>query len=87
MTGVTSCQSCGMPLGSPAEHAGADETNPYCSHCVTETGELQPFEERFERVTQWGIRKDGLDRRAAEQRAREYMRSMPAWRDHPALRS
>jgi hypothetical protein len=36
-------------------------------------------------MTQWAMRKDGLGRAAAELRTRAYMRSMPAWRDHPAL--
>ena len=85
MTRETSCLSCGMPLTSPTDHARGDEDIPYCAHCTTESGELQPFEERFSRMTQWSMRKDGLDRVAAEQRTREYMRSMPAWRDHPAL--
>jgi hypothetical protein len=85
MTTEMSCLSCGMPLTSPDDHARGDEGTPYCVHCTTETGELQPFEERFDRMTQWAMHKDGLDRAAAEQRTREYMRSMPAWRDHPAL--
>jgi hypothetical protein len=85
MTKEASCLSCGMPLTSPADHARGDEDIPYCAHCTTESGELQPFEERFSRMTQWSMRKDGLDRVAAEQRTREYMRSMPAWHDHPAL--
>ncbi|MGD1053871.1 MAG: zinc ribbon domain-containing protein [Candidatus Dormibacteria bacterium] len=83
----TSCLSCGMPLTSPADHARGDEGIPYCVHCTTESGELQSFEQRFDRMTQWSMRKDGLDRSAAEQRTREYMRSMPAWREHPALAS
>jgi len=85
MSTETSCLSCGMPLTSPADHARGDEAIPYCVHCTTESGELQPFEERFDRMTQWAMRKDGLDRSAAELRTRAYMRSMPAWRVHPAL--
>ena len=65
MTTETSCLSCGMPLTSPADHARGDEDIPYCAHCTTESGELQPFEERFDRMTQWSMRKDGLDRAAA----------------------
>jgi hypothetical protein len=76
-----------MPLTSPADHARGDEDIPYCAYCTTERGELQPFEERFDRMTQWSMRKDGLDRATAEQQTREYMRTMPAWRDHPALAS
>jgi hypothetical protein len=69
------CRSCGMPI----------EMGPYCPHCVDEAGQLQPFEERFERMVQWMMRHEPLDRSAAEARTREYMRSMPAWRDHPGL--
>lgn len=79
---TTTCQSCGMPLAvSTGEPAPL-----YCRYCTTESGELQPFEERFERMTQWAMRKDGLERAAAETYTRGYMRGMPAWRDHPALK-
>ena len=87
MSTEATCLSCGMPLTSAADHARGDEAIPYCAHCTTESGELQPFEERFDRMTQWSMRKDGLDRAAAERQTREYMRTMPAWRDHPALAS
>jgi len=85
MTITTSCQSCGLPLMGAADHALGDESIPYCVHCTTPSGELQAFEERFERMTQWAMREDGLDRSTAEVRTRAHMRSMPAWRDHPAL--
>jgi Putative zinc ribbon domain len=84
---VFACESCGMAMSAPEDHALGDASNPLCRYCVTEAGELQPFEERFERMVQWGVRKEGLAREMAEQRAREYMRTMPAWRDHPQLRS
>jgi len=29
--------------------------------------------------------RDRLDRAEAERRTREYMRTMPLWKDHPAL--
>jgi hypothetical protein len=71
------CQSCGMPI----------ETGPYCQYCADDQGRLQPFEERLERMTQWTMRNEPkLDRKAAENRARAYMRTMPAWKDHPGLK-
>ncbi len=85
MSTVASCQSCGMRLSAPEEHARGDETIPYCMHCTTERGELQSFEERVERVAQWTMRTAGLDRAAARARSLEHMRSMPAWRHHPHL--
>ncbi len=69
------CESCGMPI----------EMGPYCPYCVDPSGKLQPFEERFERMVQWSMRKEGLTRPEAERKTREYMRTMPAWKGHPKL--
>jgi hypothetical protein len=52
---------------------------------VNDSGLLQSFEERFERMVQWRMRREPLDRAAAEERTRAHMRTMPAWRGHPAL--
>jgi hypothetical protein len=79
------CESCGMPMHTAEDHAAGHPGSAWCRYCSAEDGSLQPFEERFERMTQWAVRKDGLDRAAAEAKTREYMRTMPAWRDHPAL--
>lgn len=87
MTAQATCESCGMPLLGADDHALGDAANPLCRHCADESGRLQPFEERLERMAQWAIRKDGLTRSEAEARAREYMRTMPAWKDHPALQT
>ena len=76
------CLSCGNPLTQESRRGGTD----YCIYCTDASGALQPFEERFERMTQWAMREDGLGRKEAELRTREYMRAMPAWRDHPKLK-
>ncbi len=76
------CLSCGMPLTQESRRTSTD----YCRYCTDDSGALQPFEERFERMTQWAMRSDGLDRKEAEVRTLEYMREMPAWRDHPRLK-
>lgn len=70
------CQSCGMPI-----EAGA-----YCRHCVDESGRLQSFEVRVERMVQWMLSNDpALGQAEAESRARAHMRQMPAWKDDPHL--
>ena len=79
------CESCGMPMRSAEDHAPGHPHSAWCRYCSAEDGSLQPFDERFERMIQWAIRKDGLDRAAAEVKNRAYMRSLPALRDHPAL--
>ncbi|HEY4102852.1 MAG TPA: hypothetical protein VGM44_03140 [Polyangiaceae bacterium] len=72
------CESCGMPI----------ETGPYCQYCVDEHGKLQAFDERFERMVQWQLKKKpGTARPEAERETLAYMAKMPAWRDHPRVRA
>ncbi len=69
---TTHCRSCGM----------TSESGPYCRHCIDESGDLQTFDERLTRMTQFMRRRDpSLTSAAAEQEARAYMATMPAWRD------
>ncbi|MET0795431.1 MAG: hypothetical protein ABW061_28190 [Polyangiaceae bacterium] len=71
-----SCESCGMPI----------ETGQYCAHCVDAQGNLQGFEERFERMVQWQLRqKPNLARAQAERETLAYMQKMPAWQNHPRV--
>jgi hypothetical protein len=68
-----SCGSCGMPI----------ETGTYCQHCVDDRGNLQAFDERFERMVQWQMQnKPTLPRAQAESETLSYMSTMPAWKDH-----
>jgi hypothetical protein len=71
------CESCAMPI----------ETGHYCQYCADEKGNLQPFEERFERMVQWmASQKPGLSREDAQEQTLAYMAQMPAWRDHPKVK-
>ena len=75
-TATHPCESCSMPI----------ESGHYCAYCVTETGELQPFDERFEKMVGWQLRqKPGLSRADAERDTLAFMARMPAWKDHPRL--
>lgn len=69
------CESCGMSI----------EAGPYCQHCVDAKGDLKQFEETYTRFVQWAT-KDGTEPTEAEAKTRVYMRSMPAWKNHPSLR-
>ena len=71
------CESCSMPI----------ETGRYCAHCTDADGNLQPFDERFERMIAWQQRKTPSATRAElEQATLAFMARMPAWRDHPRVR-
>ena len=78
------CDSCGMPLESAHDHALGRLDFPYCRHCAP-GGRLQSFKERFDEMVQLAMREQGLDRETAEARTRDYLRTMPAWKNHPAL--
>ncbi len=73
---TTTCESCGLPI----------EAGPYCPYCIDEQGNLQAFEERLERMSQWIRRsREGLTQIEAQAEALNHMATMPAWRNHPAL--
>jgi hypothetical protein len=48
------CESCGMPI----------ETGRYCVHCTDAEGNLQAFDERFERMVTWQARREPQATRA-----------------------
>jgi len=76
MTTTAACESCGMPI----------ETGRYCGYCTDETGALQSFDERFERMTAWQARRNpDATRQEIEQQTLAYMATMPAWREHPRV--
>jgi hypothetical protein len=62
------------------------EDGTYCEYCSDTNGQLQPFEERFERMVQWTMgRDDSKTRDEAESDTLAYMATMPAWRNHPQV--
>lgn len=70
------CESCGMPIDS----------GHYCAYCVDATGQLQAFEERFERMLQWAQRENpALTREEAEASTLKYLARMPAWATYPRV--
>ena len=76
MTAATACESCGMPI----------ETGRYCGYCTDETGALQSFDERFERMTAWQARRNpGASRPEIERQTLDNLATMPAWADHPRV--
>lgn len=73
---TTSCESCSMPI----------ETGRYCVHCTDADGNLQSFDERFERMVGWQARRHpDQSREQLEADTLAYMATLPAWRDHPRV--
>lgn len=60
------------------------ESGQYCEHCSDETGALKPFDERFESMITWTLRRDpAMSREDAEAKTLGFMGTLPAWRNHP----
>lgn len=75
-TATHRCESCTMPI----------ESGQYCQYCSDESGKLKPFDERFESMINFAMRRDGsLTRVEAERRTLDFMAELPAWRNHPEL--
>jgi hypothetical protein len=72
------CQSCAMPI----------ESGKYCQYCADEKGNLHSFDESVERMAQFMSRQTpGLSPEDAQKQTLAYMAQMPAWRDHPKLKT
>ena len=70
------CESCSMPI----------ESGRYCQYCTDSAGNLQPFDERFEKMIAWQARKQPAATRAELEAATlAFMATMPAWRAHPRV--
>ncbi|KQY46283.1 hypothetical protein [Cellulomonas sp. Root137] len=70
------CDSCGMPI----------ESGQYCAYCTDADGNLQAFDERFERMVGWQSRQHPTaPREQLETETLAYMATMPAWKDHPRV--
>ena len=70
------CDSCTMPI----------ESGQYCQYCSDASGNLKPFDDRFESMIGFVMRRDSnLSRPEAEQQTLAFMAELPAWRNHPEL--
>ncbi len=72
---MSKCLSCGISV--PATEI--------CMNCANETGQLREFEIILKRFVDWSIRMDHVPSEMAEKAALEYMKTMPAWQNHPDL--
>ena len=71
-----SCESCGMPV----------ESGRYCTYCTDADGNLQGFDERFERMVAWQARREpGASRERLEAETLDHMATLPAWKNHPRV--
>jgi hypothetical protein len=71
------CYSCAAPLNMPDFKGPAEN---YCKYCTDENGNLKSKEEIQQGVAQWfKIWQPNIDDKKALDRAKNYMKAMPAW--------
>lgn len=64
---------------SANQHATGDEEKPYCIFCATPDGSLRSYDEVLERLTEYYLQTEPVDRFAASEMAREHLATLPAW--------
>ncbi len=74
-----SCESCGMPLISPADCALGDTKQRYCIYCTNENGHLKSYDEVLHGMAAYLMHSQAIDHMAAEKMAHHVLSSMPAW--------
>jgi len=73
------CQSCGMPMNSAADYGGGDKENTCCVHCCQADGNLKSYDKVHQGMVSLFMRTRSMDKDRAEQAAKDYMATMPAW--------
>ena len=76
---MKTCIACGMPMVKKEEFAMGDTSKDYCVYCTRPDGSMQSYEEKLEGMTQFIIKTQGFDEKAARNTAREMMAKLPAW--------
>lgn len=73
------CESCGMPMTSPEDFGGNKINNKYCVYCTDEHGELKPFDQKVDDMSEFIMRSSNLNKEQALKMAKEALIKMPAW--------
>lgn len=69
-----------MPMSVKEDFAMGDESKDYCKYCAREDGSMQSYDEKLKGTTEFIIRTQGFDEKAALKIAKETMAKLPAWR-------
>ncbi len=75
------CIACGMPMQEISDYASGDESKDYCKFCARPDGAMQSYEEKLDSLTNFIIKTQGLDKKAAVSAAEAMMKKLPAWKN------
>lgn len=74
------CIACGMPMKNPEDFAMGDTEKEYCKYCARPDGTMQSYDEKLNSLTNFIIKTQGLDEKAANSAAKSMMSKLPAWK-------
>ena len=76
---MKTCIACGMPMKTAGDFAMSDTRKEYCRFCARPDGTMQSFEEKWDSLTGFLMKTQGLDEKIAKAAARSMMAKLPAW--------
>jgi hypothetical protein len=79
------CIACGMPMKSPEDFAMGDSGKDYCRYCCRPDGTMQSYDEKLKSLTNFIVRTQGLDEKAANSAAKSMMAKLPAWKTESTI--
>lgn len=74
------CIACGMPMKNSEDFAKGDVEKDYCRYCCHEDGTMQSYDEKLNSLTNFIVKTQGLDEKAANSAAKSMMAKLPAWK-------
>lgn len=74
------CIACGMPMKNSEDFANGDLEKEYCRYCARPDGTMQSYDEKLNSLTNFIVRTQGLDEKAASTAAKSMMAKLPAWK-------
>jgi hypothetical protein len=75
------CIACGMPMEKPSDFPLGDQSKDYCVYCAKPDGSMQSYEEKLDGMTDFIVKTQGLDAKAARSAAKNAMSKLPAWKE------
>lgn len=77
---MKNCIACGMPMKTKEEFALGDESKDYCVYCARDDGTMQSYAEKLDSMTNFIVKTQGLNEKAAQNAAKGMLSKLPAWR-------
>lgn len=78
---MKTCIACGMPMSKKEDYAMKDEKKDYCHYCMRPDGTMQSYEEKLKGTTEFIVKTQGFDEKAAFEAAKNMLAKLPAWKE------